>query len=259
MNRLDQLFQNKPNNILTVYFTAGFPELHDTYRTIIELGDAGVDCIEIGLPYSDPLADGETIQDSSSVALKNGLTLPLLFEQLSGIRENTDVPLVMMGYLNQLVQFGVEKFCQRAKDCGIDGLIIPDMPLFNFEHEYKDTIESYGLHCIFLITPRTPADRIRKIDSLSRGFIYVVSDSSITGSQKGMQQPQIDYFERIQGMNLTNPLQIGFGVSNHSDFSAVCNHAQGAIIGSAFIRHVDAGKPIDEFVHSILHGATTRS
>jgi len=253
MNRIDQLFQNKAKNVLTVYFTAGYPNLNDTKRTIIELDQSGVDCIEIGMPYSDPLADGETIQQSSAVALNNGLTLDILFEQLQGIRSETSVPLILMGYLNQLVQYGLDAFCKRAKEVGVDGLIIPDMPLHSFEKEYQKTIESYGLHAIFLITPRTPEDRIKKIDSLSKGFIYVVSDSSITGKQKGINDQQVDYFNRIKSYNLTNPLQVGFGISTHSDFARVCEHMQGAIIGSAFIRHVGAKKPVADFIHSILH------
>lgn len=253
MNRIDQLFQSKKKDILTVYFTAGYPELNDTRRTILELEKSGVDCIEIGMPYSDPLADGETIQKSSSVALKNGLTLDILFDQIKDIRSESSVPLILMGYLNQLVQYGLSSFCQKAKDCGVDGLIIPDMPLHSFETEYKETIESYGLHSIFLITPRTPVDRIKKIDSLSKGFIYVVSDSSITGKQKGISDQQVAYFDRIKDYNLNNPLQVGFGISSHTDFKKVCDHMPGAIIGSAFIRHVGAGKPVSEFVHSILN------
>lgn len=251
MNRIDRLFQEKKQNVLTIYFTAGYPELNDTARIIEELAAAGTDCIEIGMPYSDPLADGETIQHSSSIALKNGMHLDLLFEQLSDIRDKTQVPLILMGYLNQLVQYGLEKFCSRAKDCGIDGLIIPDMPLYNFENEYREVIESYGLHSTFLVTPRTPDERIRKIDSLSSGFLYVVSDSSITGKQKGISDKQTAYFEKLNSMNLSNPLQVGFGISKKEDFDAVCKYAQGAIVGSAFIRHLATGESIESFVKGL--------
>ncbi len=253
MNRIDQLFSRKQKNILTVYFTAGYPNLDDTASTILALEQSGVDCIEIGMPYSDPLADGETIQQSSSVALANGLTLDILFEQLKDIRSNSSVPLILMGYLNQMVQYGLGSFCEKAKQCGIDGLIIPDMPLHSFETEYQPTILSHELHTIFLITPRTPEERVRKIDELSKGFIYVVSDSSITGKQNGINDDQLAYFDRIKSYGLRNPMQVGFGISNGFDFKKVCEHMPGAIIGSAFIRHVGAGKPIPEFVHSILH------
>lgn len=251
MNRIDQLFSKKKKNILTVYFTAGYPQLNDTVKIIEELAEAGADCIEIGMPYSDPLADGETIQHSSSIALQNGMHLDFLFEQLATIREKTDVPLVLMGYLNQLVQYGVDAFCEKAKTCGIDGLIIPDMPLYNYESDYQTIIESHDLHTIFLVTPRTPEERIRKIDQLSNGFLYVVSDSSITGKQKGMTTAQTDYFERLNAMNLNNPLQVGFGISTATDFNTVCDFVPGAIVGSAFIRHVGAGKPVAEFIQEL--------
>ena len=221
MNRINELFQQKNNRILNVYFTAGFPQLESTTEILRELDAANVDLMEIGMPYSDPLADGETIQQSSSKALTNGLTLPILFQQLSNARTITDKPLILMGYLNQLLQFGLNTFCQKAAACGIDGLIIPDMPLSFYEEEYQELIESYGLQCIFLVTPRTPDQRIRTIDKLSKGFIYLVADSSITGKSGKITQQQIDYFTRIQTMDLKNPVLVGFGISTKENFASV--------------------------------------
>lgn len=251
MSRLKQHFQQKPKNNLNIYFTAGFPHLDSTEQTIRELSDAGVDIIEIGLPYSDPLADGETIQYSSSVALENGFNLKLFFEQIANIRQVTQVPLLLMGYLNQLVQFGLNEFCTQAKQAGIDGLIIPDMPLYNFEKEYRQTIHAHNLDVVFLVTPRTPEERIKTIDQLSSGFVYLVADSSITGKQGEISSKQIEYFQRINQMNLSNPTMIGFGISDHNSFETACSYANGAIIGSAFIRYIQTGKPIAEFVHAI--------
>lgn len=252
MNRIDQLFQNKKSKILNVYCTAGFPGLNSTVEIVKELDAAGVDMIEIGMPYSDPLADGQTIQQSSAVALSNGLNLNNLFAQLQPIREETNKPLILMGYLNQLLQFGLENFCEKAKQCGIDGLIIPDLPIEIYETEYKERIDVFNLHCIFLVSPRTPNERIKKIDELSKGFIYLVSDSSITGKIKGITKEQVNYFKRIKKMNLQNPLLAGFGISTKEDFNAVCEVLPGAIIGSAFIRHLQAGKEVKEFVRTIL-------
>ncbi|MBX2845413.1 MAG: tryptophan synthase subunit alpha [Saprospiraceae bacterium] len=251
MNRIDALFQSDQKNLLNIYFTAGFPERDSTLKIIQELDNAGVDLIEIGMPYSDPLADGPTIQESGSMALKNGFTLDLLFEQLQQVRSITNKPLILMGYLNQLMQYGLEAFCQQAQACGIDGLIIPDMPLDLYAHQYQSIIEAHGLHSIFLITPRTPDARIRKVDTLSKGFIYMVADSSITGKKGGISEKQVEYFERINAMNLNTPRLIGFGISDHATFSTACNYAQGAIIGSAFIRHLDAGNVVADFVKMV--------
>lgn len=251
MNRIDQLFRDKGSHILNVYFTAGYPEQDSTLTTIQQLDAAGVDMMEIGMPYSDPLADGPTIQESGSKAIEKGFTLPLLFEQLKSVREHTQKPLILMGYLNQVMQYGLERFCKQATECGIDGLILPDMPLDLYEQDYKSVIEGHDLHSIFLITPRTPKERIRKVDQLSNGFVYVVADSSITGAKGGISEKQIDYFNRIKSMNLTTPTLIGFGISDRQTFSTACEHAQGAIIGSAFIRHIGAGKEIGEFVRMV--------
>ncbi len=251
MNRIETLFQQQPKGNLNIYFTAGYPDVDSMPQIIQELSDSGADLIEIGLPYSDPLADGETIQQSSAVALKNGMTLPLFFEQLKDIREKTSVPLLIMGYLNQLIQYGLENFCQKAKEVGIDGLIIPDMPLYTYENEYRSIIKKYNLDMVFLVTPRTSDERIRKIDALSSGFVYLVADSSITGKQGKISTEQIDYFKRIQNMNLINPTLIGFGIADHESFETACRYSNGAIIGSAFIRSLAKGESISQFVSSI--------
>ena len=252
MNRIDQLFQTKRTRILNVYCTAGFPELNSLPEIVSSLDASGADIIEIGMPYSDPLADGKTIQQSSSIALQNGLTLPILFNQLATIREHTQKPLILMGYLNQMLQYGLNAFCEQAENCGIDGFIIPDMPLHSYEEEYREIIEKHNLHVIFLITPRTPDHRIQKIDELSKGFIYLVADSSITGTSKGISKEQTDYFQRISALNLNNPLLAGFGISTKQDFETVCEYLPGAIIGSAFIRHLQAGKKPEDFVKAII-------
>jgi len=252
MNRINQLFQNKKNNILNIYFTAGYPNLESTADVILSLAASGVDLIEIGMPYSDPLADGPTIQESGSQALKNGMTLPLLFEQVKKAREQTDVPLIAMGYFNQMMQYGDEKFIEKCAEVGIDGLILPDMPLYVYEEQYKALFDKYDLGISFLITPQTGEERIRQIDVLSKGFIYMVSSSSITGAKKGISEGQLAYFNRINEMNLTNPRLIGFGISDNATFSTACEYANGAIIGSAFIRALadtkDLKNTIDGFV-----------
>ena len=236
MNRIAQLFQTKKQNIFSVYFTAGFPKLNDTETIITELAANGADLIEIGMPFSDPLADGKTIQQSSQVALENGMSLKLLFEQLAGIRQKVDIPLILMGYLNPVLQFGIEKFCQKCRKTGIDGLILPDLPVPEYETIYRPVFEQYGIYNIFLITPQTSPQRIRKIDGAANGFLYMVSSASTTGAKKGITDQQKAYFERINSMNLKNPSLIGFGISDKESFSQACRHAQGAIIGSAFIK-----------------------
>ncbi|WP_448519930.1 tryptophan synthase subunit alpha [Rhodoflexus sp.] len=234
-SRLPSLFAAK-RNILSVYFTAGFPQLNDTVRIIKTLSEAGVDMIEIGMPFSDPLADGPTIQQSSQQALDNGMSLRLLFEQLKDIRQHTDVPLLLMGYLNPVMQFGAENFCRAAQEVGIDGLILPDLPMHEYLSEYKPIFERYGLSNIFLITPQTAEARIRQIDELSQeGFIYMVSSASTTGAKQGFSDEQHSYFERIAAMQLKSPKLIGFGISDKATFEGACQYAEGAIIGSAFI------------------------
>ncbi len=238
MNPIEQLFKEKNKEILNIYFTAGYPNLNDTITVIQELERNGVDLIEIGMPYSDPLADGPTIQESGTAALKNGMTLPLLFEQIAEVRKYTDIPLILMGYFNQMMQFGDIAFLEKCAKVGINGLILPDMPLYVFEEQYQAHFERLDLGISFLITPQTSPERIKKIDKLSKGFIYMVSNSSITGAKKGISQGQLDYFNRINDMNLKNPRLIGFGISDFETFSTACQYANGAIIGSAFIRAI---------------------
>lgn len=233
MNRINTLFEKK--NILSVYFTAGFPNLNDTVAIIQQLENNGVDLIEIGMPFSDPTADGPTIQKSSEIALKNGMSLNLLFEQLKTIRNSVSIPLVLMGYFNPVFQFGVKAFCEKCREIGIDGAILPDLPLDEYEAEYKTSFEENNLHNILLITPQTSEKRIRQIDEASSGFIYMVSSSSTTGAGKKVADFQKNYFERIKNMNLKNPTIIGFGISDNATFENACKYANGAIIGSAFV------------------------
>lgn len=256
MNRLTTLFQQKDRDLLNVYFTAGYPQLDDTGTIIRSLAAAGADLIEVGMPYSDPMADGETIQKSSMKALQNGMTLEVLFRQLTEVRRDTQVPLVLMGYYNQVMQYGPERFVKAAKAAGVDGLILPDLPVFEFEQEFRAIAERYDVQVTFLITPQTSADRIEEIGKLSTGFLYVVSSSSITGSSGEITQGQKDYFARIQALDLAQPKLIGFGISDAKSFRTACDFANGAIIGSAFIRALtgcdDVAKATTEFVESIL-------
>lgn len=240
MNRINKLFKEKKKNILSVYFTAGFPKLNDTTTIINELINNGTDLIEIGMPFSDPLADGPTIQRSSEIALENGMTIKLLFSQLKNFRNRTStIPLILMGYLNPVLQYGVEKFCKDAAALGMDGVIIPDLPMQEYLDEYKKIFEKYGLKNIFLITPQTSESRIRFIDKHTDGFIYMVSSASTTGAKEGIGKEQENYFKRIKAMKLKNPLMIGFGISDNKTFSKACQYANGAIIGSAFIKAID--------------------
>jgi len=252
MNRIKQKLQD-PKKLLSIYFSAGYPNLDDTVTIIHELEKSGVEMIEIGLPFSDPLADGPTIQESSTVALKNGMTTQVLFNQLKDIRQTVKIPLVIMGYFNPILQFGVEDFCKKCAEVGIDGLIIPDLPVDIYSNEYKSIFEKYGLTNVFLITPQTSIERIRFIDSVSNGFIYMVSSSSVTGSQSGFDTVQLDYFKRIADMNLKNPQIIGFGIHDQNSFNQATALAKGAIIGSAFIKHLTSNgiKSIANFVASI--------
>nr|WP_319269884.1 tryptophan synthase subunit alpha [uncultured Draconibacterium sp.] len=256
-NRINQLFERKKADILSVYFTAGFPNLNDTVEIIRQLEKNGVDLIEIGMPFSDPTADGPTIQRTSEIALKNGMSLKVLFEQLKTIRESVSIPLVLMGYLNPVYQYGVEKFCQKCNEIGIDGTILPDLPLDEFEAEYKTIFEQNNLHNILLITPQTSEARIRQIDDASEGFIYMVSSSSTTGAGKKVEDFHADYFERIQTMNLKNPRLIGFGISDNATFTNACKYASGAIIGSAFVssfsKEVAIEDSVKQFVKNMLN------
>jgi len=237
MNRINQKL-NSEGKLLSIYFTAGYPALNDTVQIIQDLEKNGVDMIEIGLPFSDPLADGPTIQASSTAALKNGMTTETLFEQLKDIRETVSIPLIIMGYFNPMLQYGVEAFCKKCQEVGIDGLIIPDLPVDVYHEQYQAIFEKYGLINVFLITPQTSEERIRFIDSISNGFIYMVSSASVTGSKSGFGNTQTEYFERIAQMNLKNPQVVGFGIKDAETFQAATKNAKGAIIGSAFIKHL---------------------
>ena len=238
MNRINKVF-NKKKNLLSIYFTAGFPDINDTLKIIKELDKSQVDMIEIGLPFSDPLADGPTIQKSSEKALSNGMTTNLLFDQLKDLRKVSDIPVVIMGYFNPILQYGIEKFCSNCKDVGIDGLIIPDLPADIFKKNYKIIFEKYKLNMMFLITPQTSNERINLIDDLSKGFIYMVSSYSVTGAKDSFDKYQIEYFKRIKKLNLSNPFLIGFGISNKKTFQSACQNSNGAIIGSAYIKYIE--------------------
>lgn len=254
MSKLKKIFTTKNKNLFSVFFTAGFPELNDTQKIIENLGSNGVDFIEVGLPYSDPLADGPTIQHSSEVALDNGINLDVIFEQLKSIKDSNKTPLVLMGYLNQVLKYGEEKFCEQCVACGIETVILPDLPMIEYETHYKQLFAKYGISNVFLITPQTSEERIRKIDTLTDAFVYVVASASITGVKGEISTEQIAYFERIKAMNLKSTLIVGFGISNKSTFNKVCEYVNGAIIGSAFIKYLDTNgvDTIDEFVKGVL-------
>ena len=255
MNRIETLFQSKKKNILNVYCTAGYPLLDSTVPVMQALQENGADMIELGMPYSDPLADGPVIQQSNMVALENGMTIHKLLEQLRGFRHQVYLPVILMGYMNPILQYGFEKFCQHAADVAVDGLILPDLPIYEFETEYGPYIRKYGLSFIFLVTPETSEERIRKIDELSTGFIYAVSSSSTTGKDTNFDAQQ-SYFERLQNMNLINPVLVGFGIKDKETFAAANKHANGAIIGSAYIKALEKGTDIGlatkEFLSSVL-------
>lgn len=253
MNRIDALFQRKKENILSVFYTAGFPKLNATVEIASLLEKNGIDMLEIGIPYSDPLADGPVIQQSSTVAIDNGMTLQVLFKQLNAFRKKCNLPTLLMGYLNPVLQFGFEKFCVQCKAAGIDGLIIPDLPLSEFER-YEPVLKKNGLHFIFLITPQTSEERIRKIDTLSTGFIYMVSSASTTGKVAGFSNEQINYFKRIQRMQLKNPVLTGFGIHNAETFNGACKYSNGAIVGSHFLKLLSKNPPekaVKQFVKSL--------
>lgn len=254
-NRLNQTFREASGGLLSVYYTAGFPDLTDTLAIARSLEASGADIIEIGMPFSDPIADGPTIQDSNTIALKNGMTIDRLFQQLEALRDDVTLPVILMGYVNPVLQYGVEKFCRRCEEVGIDGLILPDLPMAEYLEEYKLLFDAHGLRNIFLITPQTSEARIRQIDEATDSFIYMVSSASTTGAREGFGEEQLQYFERVRNMKLRNPLLIGFGISNHETYSRVVEYASGAIIGSAFIRLLkessDQDSAIKEFINDI--------
>ena len=252
MNRINKTL-NQDKKLLSIYFTAGFPQLEDTVPILEQLQEAGVDMIELGLPFSDPLADGPTIQESSTQALRNGMTTDKLFTQLEGIRDHIHVPLIVMGYFNPMMQYGVERFCKRCQEVGIDGLIIPDLPADVYHEQYQSLFQQYGLLNMFLITPQTPDERIRYIDQVSEGFIYMVSSAATTGAQGSFGDTQQHYFQRIADMKLQSKLLVGFGISNEETYQAAIANSQGAIIGSAFIKYLEANgnQSVEEFVKTI--------
>jgi tryptophan synthase alpha chain len=250
-NRINRLFEQKKENVLSVYFTAGFPKLEDTLPTLECLQANGVDLVEVGVPFSDPMADGIVIQNSNHQALQNGMSIRKLFEQLTGVRAKIHIPLVMMGYLNPIMQFGFEAFCKECHRVGVDGMIVPDLPMSDFLSEYKDIAAHYGLEFIFLITPETSEERIRQIDGHTNGFIYMVSSAAVTGTQSSFDN-KVDYFNRINSMNLKNPRLVGFGISNKSTRDMVNRYSSGAIIGSAFIKVLQETQDVEKGVKLLL-------
>ncbi len=255
MNRIDELFRKKSNRILNVYCTAGFPTVNSTLEVMRSLQQSGADMIELGMPYSDPLADGPVIQASSTKAIESGMTMNKLFADLKTFRNEINLPVILMGYMNPVLQYGFENFCKKAAEVGVDGLILPDLPIYEFEIEYGTIIKKYGLNFIFLVTPETSEERIKKLDQLSTGFLYAVSSSSTTGNDKNMGM-QSDYFKKLQSLNLKNPVLIGFGIKDKSTFDAACEYAAGAIIGTAYIKALDGASSIStttqQFINAII-------
>lgn len=255
MTRIKELFQRKQQKVLNVYCTAGYPQLNSTLEVMKALQQNGADLIELGMPYSDPLADGPVIQASSNVALTNGMTIAILFEQLKEFRKEIRVPVILMGYMNPVMQYGFEKFCADAVKVGIDGLILPDLPEYEFETEYGAIIKKYGLDFIFLVTPETSEARIKKLDELSSGFLYAVSSSATTGSNTDALIVE-EYLKRLQSMHLKNKILVGFGIKDKTTFNAACAHANGAIIGTAFIKELgkitDIEKAAESFLSKVL-------
>jgi len=254
MNRLKHLFEHKKGPALSIYFTAGYPELNTTLDIAEALEKAGADFLEIGFPYSDPVADGPVIQESSQKALNNGMALEILFKQLKDLRKRVTIPVMLMGYVNPVLQYGVENFCRDAAEAGVDGIIVPDLPMYEYEELYSECFAKHQLSNIFLVTPQTSEERIRKIDGLSNGFIYLLSSSSTTGKNLSVSQNTEDYFKRIQSMNLKNPVVIGFGISDHESFQKANQYANGAIVGSAFVKLLGSDgylEKIPEFIREI--------
>lgn len=244
MNRINQLFEKKKNHILSIYYTAGYPGVGDTLAIAAALEKSGADMLEIGFPYSDPVADGPVIQASSKQALDNGMTLEFLFEQLKELRKEVSVPVLLMGYVNPVMQFGVENFCKACAEAGVDGCIVPDLPIAEYEEMYQEIFMKYGISNVFLVTPQTSVERIRKIDGLSNGFIYLLSSSATTGQQLQVTDTTSSYFARIKAMNLKNPTMIGFGISSRETFDKACLYANGGIIGTAFVKSLQPVAPV---------------
>jgi tryptophan synthase alpha chain len=255
MSKLELVFKEKSKRVLNVYCTAGYPSLDSTMKVMGSLQKNGADIIELGMPYSDPLADGEVIQVSSIKALANGMNIAVLFEQIKDMRKSISIPVILMGYMNPILQYGFENFCKKAKEVGVDGLILPDLPLFEFEQSYGKIITENNLDFIFLVTPETPVDRIKKLDSLSNGFLYAVSSSATTGKDKDFNVVA-QYIQKLQAMQLKNPILVGFGIKDKATFDAATVHTQGAIIGSAYIQQLTKGGDIEtttsQFLNSVL-------
>ncbi|PPL04493.1 tryptophan synthase subunit alpha [Parapedobacter indicus] len=255
MNRINELFANEGNKrILSIYYTAGYPTLNSTLAIAETLEKSGADFLEIGFPYSDPVADGPVIQHSSEVALRNGMTLQVLFDQLAGLRRHISIPVLLMGYVNPVLQYGVERFCESCKAVGVDGVIVPDLPMYEYEERYQEVFEANGVSNIFLVTPQTSEERIRKIDGLSTGFIYLLSSSATTGKNLAVSEDTAAYFSRIRNLNLKNPVVVGFGISSRDAFMRATDYAAGAIVGSAFVRLLSESnyeKKIPAFIHQL--------
>lgn len=254
MNRITNLFETKQNGILSVYFTAGYPKLDDTVIVLKELEKKGIDMVEVGIPFSDPMADGVVIQEAATQALHNGMSLRCLFDQLKDMRKEVQIPVILMGYLNPIMQFGFEDFCKKCVETGVDGMIIPDLPFADYMSDYKAIAESYGLKIIMLITPETSEERIRLIDEHTSGFIYMVSSAATTGAQQSFNEQKQAYFRRINGMNLRNPRLVGFGISNKATFDVAASNSSGAIIGSKFIQLLKSEDTIVKAIDALLEG-----
>lgn len=252
MNRITNLFETKKNGILSVYFTAGYPQLNDTVTILKELEKKGINSVEVGIPFSDPMADGPVIQEAATQALRNGMSLHILFDQLKNVRKEVQIPIILMGYLNPIMQFGFEAFCKKCAEVGIDGVIIPDLPFADYMADYKETADRYDLKMIMLITPETSEERIRLIDEHTSGFIYMVSSAATTGAQQSFDDQKQAYFRRINGMNLQNPRLVGFGISNKATFEAASSNSSGAIIGSKFVQLLKSEPTAAEAIDKLL-------
>ncbi len=257
MKKISSLFHEK-KDLLSVYFTAGFPFLESTVPVLKALEKGGADFVEVGMPYSDPLADGPVIQNSSSCALKNGMSLKVLFEQIRDSGDTVKMPIILMGYLNPILKFGIEKFLQECRDADVSGLIIPDLPYETYIEKYERLFRANNISNIFLITPQTPEERIRKLDEASTSFLYMVSSAAVTGARDGLSAKQVEYFKNIISLKLSTPRMVGFGIGNHETFREVCQYAHGAIVGSAFIKHLeekgDDTQSIIDFVQTLKNG-----